>query len=54
MDLHLKKIYFKRGIGTMGKVSNERLVYESVDDGGLSWVTSQRSTKNRIHAANGY
>ena len=37
----------------MGEKSYERRVYESVDDKSLSWNISEKSTKNRIHAAKG-
>ena len=35
-----------------GNISYERCAYESVDDGSPSWVTSQKSTDNKIQAAN--
>ena len=37
----------------MEKYSYERGVYESVDDGSPSWVTSQKWTENKIHTVNG-
>ena len=37
----------------MEKITNERRVYESVDDKSLPWDTSLK-TKNRIPAAKGY
>ena len=33
--------------------SYERRAYESVDDGSLSWVTSQKWTENKIQAVKG-
>ena len=35
----------------MEKKSYERRAYESVDDGSASWVTSQKSTENKILTA---
>ena len=37
----------------MEKNSYERRAYGSVDDGSPSWVTSQKSTNNKIQAVNG-
>ena len=34
----------------MEKNSYERRVYESVDDGSQSWVTSEKLTENKIQA----
>ena len=38
----------------METTSDERLVYESVRNRNLSWVTSQNSTENKIRAAKDY
>ena len=35
----------------MKKIIYERKVYESVDDGSLSWVISENSTESKVHAA---
>ena len=37
----------------MVKISFDRRVYESVDNTSLSRIASQKSTENRIQAANG-
>ena len=37
----------------MGKNFYERRAYESVDYGSPSWVTSQKSTENKIQAVKG-
>ena len=34
----------------MNNISYERRAYESEDDGSPSWVTSQKSTENKIQA----
>ena len=35
----------------MDKISYERLVYQLVNDKSLSWDIFQKSTENKIHAA---
>ena len=49
----LQKFRFENKKG-LKKKSYERCIYESVDEKRLYWDISQKSMKNRIHAAKGY